>query len=88
MMSEVIVYTLPVCPNCEQLKCLLNENNISYTSRDIEDPDVYADLLLSGCSLVEAPILSIDNEFYDALSGMIKLGVSPTGRCANGKCGF
>lgn len=77
MMSEVIVYTLPVCPNCEQLKCLLNENNISYTSRDIEDPDVYADLLLSGCSLVEAPILSIDGSFYDLRNGVSKLNIKP-----------
>lgn len=74
-MSEIIVYTLPICPNCEHIKTLLMENNIAYTARDIEDPDVYADLLLSGCSLVEAPILSIDGAFYDMRSAILKLGV-------------
>ena len=62
---NVTVYTLPVCPNCEQLKEKLVSNNIQFTTQNLEDPEVYAKLLLSQVTFTEAPIVCVDGKFMD-----------------------
>jgi glutaredoxin len=71
----ILVYSLPVCPNCDELKHLFELKNINYKSLDLEDPDVYAELLLDGVTLVEAPIVKINDQYFDKTSAMKELGI-------------
>jgi len=62
---EITVYSLPICPNCDDLKNRLDESAIPYTVRDLEDDEVRMDLLLQSVTLVEAPIVCIDGVYMD-----------------------
>lgn len=77
---EIIVYTKKLCDRCEQLKAFLRKNNLAFTEKDIEDPEVERELLRSeyvvknfcnqaGC-IVITPIVKLDGdwmhkEFFD-----------------------
>lgn len=62
---DVTVFTLPICPNCIVLKDDLKKNNINYSEKNMEDENVYADLLLDSVTMTEAPIVKIDSIYYD-----------------------
>ncbi len=72
---DITIYTLPVCPNCEQLKETLNAHRIKYTTENIEDPEVYAKLLLSQVIFTEAPFARIDGKFMDMKDTLSELGL-------------
>lgn len=72
---NVVVYTLPVCPNCEDLKDVLNKHNIEYDILDLENEDVRMNLLLDSVTLVEAPIVKIDDKYMDSESALKELGI-------------
>jgi len=85
---DITVYTLPNCPNCDELKGLLRDAGIEFTHRDIEDEDNYTELLIDGCPYVEAPIVRINGQFYDALGAARVIGLRPGGKCQGGNCSF
>jgi len=62
---EIVVYTLPICPNCDKFKQSLNDHAIPYTTRDLEDDDVRMELLMESVTLVEAPIICIDGTYMN-----------------------
>jgi glutaredoxin len=62
---EITIFTLPVCPNCEELKQELKTRNIIFKERNLEDSNVYTDLLLDCVTLTEAPIIKIDEQYYN-----------------------
>ena len=72
---DVTIYTLPVCPNCDELKTTLTKNNIIYKTEDLENPEVYAKLLLSQVTFTEAPITCIDGRYFDKLDTLKELGL-------------
>ena len=75
MKAEIIVHSLPVCPNCERLKTFLKDNGLEYTERSLEDPEVVVDILYeSGIHAQEAPVLCIDNNYYTS-SRIFQAGV-------------
>lgn len=69
----ITIYTLPVCPNCEDLKEKLDSHGIEYITMDLEDEDVRMNLLLDSVTLVEAPIVKIDDRYMDAESALKEL---------------
>jgi len=71
----IIIYTLPICPNCDDLKNLLKSKDIKYITRDLEDDDVRMELLMKSVTLVEAPIVDIDGEYYDKSGAIKELGI-------------
>jgi glutaredoxin len=71
----IIVYTLPVCPNCDDLKRKLAEKCIEFETRDLEDDDTRLGLLMKCVTLVEAPIVEIDGTFYDKNAALQELGL-------------
>ena len=73
--SQITVYTLPVCPNCEVLKRTLFENNIPFKTKDLEDEDVALELLMNSVTLVEAPIVEIDNVYMNMKDALRKIGI-------------
>ena len=72
---DITIYTLPVCPNCDVLKNALTVNNIKYKSENLEEPEVYAKLLLSQVTFTEAPITCIDGRFFDKQDTLKELGL-------------
>ena len=64
-MSDIIVYTLPICPNCEDIKGKMRNAGIEFATRDLEEWDNYSDLLLAQVTFTEAPIVRIGNEYFD-----------------------
>lgn len=71
----IIVYTLPVCPNCDELKDKLIKNNINFTVKDLEEDDNRIELLMDCVTLVEAPIVKIENDYYNKIDAMKELGI-------------
>lgn len=75
-MSGVVVYTLPVCPNCDMFKTLLHSNNVSFETKDLEDDDVRMELLMDSVTLVEAPIIRVGDQYFDSTSALGELGIN------------
>ena len=72
---DIIVYTLPVCPNCETLKASLSYHNIHYRTENIEDPEIYAKLLLSQVTFTEVPVSCIDGRYMNMHDTLRELGL-------------
>jgi ribonucleoside-triphosphate reductase len=61
--DQITVYTLPLCPNCKQIKKFCNENNISFSEINVNnDFKAKARLIVEG--LTEMPIIQINRVFY------------------------
>jgi len=56
-MNVPIVYTLPNCPRCDEIKEMFSAKGITYGVLDLEDDFVQADLLLDGITVTEAPVV-------------------------------
>ena len=63
-MTNVKVYTLPVCPNCKMLKQFLQSQNIEFTEINMESPLAMTELYSNNVYTTTAPVLQINNEFY------------------------
>ena len=61
---HLVIYTLPVCPNCEDLKVVLDSSGIKYEVRDLDDDNVRMQLLINSVTLIDAPIIEIDGKYY------------------------
>ena len=61
--SQIIVYTLENCPNCELLKEYLNKEGAAYDLRNMMDPAALTELRLNGVFVREAPVLQKGKRF-------------------------
>ncbi len=71
----ISVFTLPVCPNCDDLKNKLIKKGLQFETFDLEDDDVRIDLLMKSVTLVEAPIVEIDERYMSGKEAMEELGI-------------
>ena len=71
----ITVYSLPVCPNCDNLKLKLKNNNIKFNEKNLEEDDTILELLMDSVTIVEAPIIKIKNKYYDGISGLKELNI-------------
>jgi len=75
--KNVIIYTLPVCPNCHVLRQFLMKNNLSFDECDLDSPKSRTTLLMNGIFTTTAPVLQVDDRFltYDQLfeGGEVKI---------------
>lgn len=55
-MKKVVLFTMKGCPHCQEMKKLLDENNVSYDERDIHKYESEYDLFVD----------ATDNEFIPA----------------------
>lgn len=74
--QHIMLFTLPVCPNCDMVKNKLNEYKINYDVKDIENEDTKFMLLLDQVTLTEAPIMWINGHYMDYETGFQELGIS------------
>jgi glutaredoxin len=61
--TQLIVYTLEFCPNCELLKEFLSGRGISYAERDLSSAESLTELRVNGIFVNEAPVLQNDDLF-------------------------
>jgi len=75
--KNIIIYTLPVCPNCHVLRQFLMKNNLSFDECDLDSPKSRTTLLMNGIFTTTAPVLQVDDRFltYDQLfeGGEVKI---------------
>jgi glutaredoxin len=55
--SELVVYTLEYCPNCEILKEYLTRNRIPFNEKDMATAESLTELRINGVFVNEAPVL-------------------------------
>ncbi|MFA5760333.1 MAG: glutaredoxin domain-containing protein [Dehalococcoidales bacterium] len=63
---EIIVYSLEMCPNCDDFKEKLNKKGLHFTELDLDSDDVKINLLIDSVTLVEAPIIRIDGKYMNS----------------------
>jgi len=62
--SQLIVYTLEYCPNCDNLKGFLTKSGYTYFERDLSTAESLTELRMNGVFVNEAPVLQKDSDFY------------------------
>ncbi len=62
--SQLIVYTLEYCPNCDNLKGFLTKGGYTYFERDLSTAESLTELRMNGVFVHEAPVLQKDSDFY------------------------
>ncbi len=65
-MSQIIVYTMENCPNCDRLKATLKGLAIDYEEQDLETKEAIIDLRVLGCFPQEAPVLRFGRTCYES----------------------
>ena len=81
-MSEIVVFRLETCPNCDRLEELLRESGIEFREVDLQDtrhPDMIT-MRMAGIFPQEAPVLKVNccyiqsKNIFDGieLSGTVK----------------
>lgn len=63
-MSEIIVYTTKICPNCKTLKQILKESGIVYAETDMTTPAALTELAMNNVFTMSAPVLKVQDNFY------------------------
>jgi hypothetical protein len=62
--SQLTVYTLEYCPNCDNLKVFLKKGGYTYLERDLSTAESLTELRIHGVFVNEAPVLQKDSDFY------------------------
>ena len=81
-MTEIIVFRLETCPNCDRLEELLRENGIEFREVDLQDtrhPDMIT-MRMHGIFPQEAPVIRVNSCYAQSktifdgseLSGTVK----------------
>lgn len=63
MAKEVILYSAPLCGDCQRLKAFMDANGITYEIRDIKDDPEHARALEAHTGKEGVPYLVIDGEW-------------------------
>lgn len=63
-MKKVVVYTLPVCPNCHALKKWLSDHGVVFIERDLENTEVMAELVMRDVFVDSTPAMEAGGEVY------------------------
>jgi len=65
---KVVVYGLPGCSKCEELKSALKAKKISFVEVDMISMDAQTELLSNGVYAMSAPVLNVEDTWYDTAS--------------------
>lgn len=68
----IIVYGTPTCSQCKMFKEKLKENDIDFNSSD--DLETLLDLS-EKTRIMSAPIVKIEDEFFDIMGAFKKIGL-------------
>ena len=59
----ITVFSTKKCPNCVTLKKWLNGNKIKFKEKDMTEPEVMSELIMSDVYSLSAPVLQIGEKF-------------------------
>lgn len=62
---KITIYSLPNCPNCEKVKRHLTKKGYFFNEKDLTVASVMAEIRSAGLFPLEAPVLKIDEFYYD-----------------------
>jgi len=62
---KVVIYKTPECPKCRELAARLTQRGVEFEERDMTQPAVLAELRCDGVFCLSAPILKVDDEYYE-----------------------
>jgi glutaredoxin len=80
--SQIFVYTLETCPNCEILKLYLDTMGAAYEIRDMMSAEALTELRINGVFVREAPVLQKKKQFLTTTE-LFKGGVLNTDQIAS-----
>ena len=60
----ITLYTMPVCPVCNQVKEYLTLHNKPYTEIPMDSVDGQTELKFNQIFTINAPVVQIDDDFY------------------------
>ena len=63
--SEIVVFSLPVCPKCELVKAALQEAGIAYGEMGMDTAEGVTELRVNNCFAMEAPVVMYGERFLD-----------------------
>jgi glutaredoxin-like protein NrdH len=63
MNKKIVVYTAPICGDCQALKAFMDANGVEYESRDIKQNPAYAEELEAATGKQGVPFLTIDGQW-------------------------
>jgi glutaredoxin len=61
----ITIYTIQDCPNCENIKSKLTAAGYEFREEDMCSPENITELRSNGCFAMEAPVLRVDDTFYE-----------------------
>ena len=64
-LMPIIIYSLENCPRCEEIKGKLSASGYEYVERDMSTAENLTELRVNGCFAQEAPVVRIDECFYE-----------------------
>lgn len=69
-MKDIVIYSIPDCPNCKHLKMLLEREGISFANRtfDPESADDIAEMSYMGIYDAQFPVVYIDGRRLPAMT--------------------
>jgi hypothetical protein len=62
--SQLVLYTLECCPNCDILKGFLKKGGYTFIERELSTAESLTELRLNGVFVNEAPVLQKNTDFY------------------------
>ena len=65
--SQLILYTLEYCPNCDILKGFLKKGGYTFTEHDLSTAESLTELRLNGVFVNEAPVLQKNEDFFTSV---------------------
>lgn len=83
-MSEIVVFRLETCPNCDRLEALLKEAGIEFREVDLQDtrhPDMIT-MRMAGIFPQEAPCLKVNCCYIQSKNIFDGTELSGTVKCA------
>lgn len=63
--SEIVVFSLPVCPKCELVKAALQEAGIVFGEMSMDTAEGITELRVNNCFAMEAPVVCYDGQYLD-----------------------
>ena len=61
----IILYSLPNCPNCLEIKEKLESYGYEYEERPMDSAESITELRFNGCFAIAAPVLQVDDAFFE-----------------------
>ena len=60
----VTLYTLPLCPRCNEIKEILDETGHPYLIKSMEDAEALTEMRFDGCYEVVAPVVKMGDKYF------------------------